>query len=154
MKLYTLSRKPGSRKLLRPNWLPARWNREDIPCRYLVDSPAMCVVEISLLADPPGIPDHYYIVPMEVPDGSIRYFSESELPELWAAFPILNFSQDFGSAHLGVADKLVLAFPSIRMNREWTYVLNLSHPLLKDVKLLESYPALRQGGRWDDSVMN
>lgn len=125
-----------------------------MPCCYLVDHPAMCVVEIDMLADPPGMPDHYYIVPLDVPDDSIRYFTEEELPALWTAFPIMNVSQDFGSAHLGVADKLVLAFPSIRMNREWTYVLNLKHPLLEEVIVGVGYVALRQGGRHSDAIMN
>ncbi|WP_157962665.1 RES family NAD+ phosphorylase [Chitinophaga deserti] len=143
MMLYLLSRKPGSRKLLRPNGLAARWNREDMPCRYLVDHPGMCTVESGLAEVPPGIPPHYFIVPVEVPEGSIRYFREDELPEQWRAMPVTAVSRDFGSAHLGVADKLVLAFPSVNIGREWTYVLNLRHPLMKEVKIGVSYLAKR-----------
>ncbi|WP_298711855.1 RES domain-containing protein [Chitinophaga sp.] len=154
MWLYTLSRAPGSRKLLQSTGLSGRWNREEVPCRYLVGHPAMLIAETTALADPPGLPDHYFVVPIEVPDDSIRYFEDDELPELWTLFPIPIATQDFGSAHLKVADKLVLAFPSLAVNNEWIFVLNLAHPLVKTVKFGRSYPLRRQGGRYSDPIMN
>lgn len=154
MWLYTLSRSAGSRKLLQSTGISARWNQGEVPCRYLAAHPGMLVAESGALADPPGLPDHYYVVPLEVPDDSIRYFEEHELPELWTQFPIQVATQDFGSAHLKVADKLVLAYPSLAVNLEWIYVLNLAHPLLKAVKFGKSYPLRRPGGRFSDPIMN
>ncbi len=120
-----------------------RWNYATDPCLHAKDHPAMCLVESDLVTGLFTVPDGYVIVEYEVPD-SIRYIREEQLPVGWDQFPFGFETREFGSALLQQAEKLVLAFPSPEMNRQWNYLVNLRHPLAKEIRIIDDYPPNRK----------
>lgn len=144
MYLYLLSREPGSREVLHSIGEAGRWNREQVPCKYLVDSPAMCIAESQLFDPVQGVTPDTYIQVIDVPEGSILHFREEQLPRRWWESPYNPATQELGSLHLRMCDKLLLAFPSAKYLKEWNYVLNVSHPLQSKVKIVSHYLAMRR----------
>lgn len=144
MNFYMLSRAPGSREVLRSIGEAGRWNREEVPCRYLVDTPGMCISESYLFDPVHGVTRDAYIQVLDIPEGSITFFREEDLPRNWWESPFNPAAQEFGTLHLRLCDKLLLAFPSVKYTKAWNYVLNVSHPLMSKVKLVTHYPAMRK----------
>ncbi len=122
--------------------LADRWNFATDPCLHAKDHPAMCLLESDLVTGLFTVPEGYVIVEYEVPDSVIR-LKEEELPENWDAFPAGSHTRRFGSELLQKAEALVLAFPSPEMSHQWNYLVNLRHPLAKNIRIIKDYPPNR-----------
>lgn len=141
-----LNRGTGSIDLLRRVHYAGAWNHAGVACRYAVANAAMCLVEKEMVKRFRMLPAHARIIELDVPDDSIEYFPEDELPEGWDNSKDRLVARDFGTAFLRRTDKLLLAFPSSTLHREWIYVINLLHPLAKRIRIVDHYPAVRKPG--------
>ncbi len=136
MKLYRLVKEDRCRDM-GASGAADRWNYATDPCLHAKDHPAMCLVESDLVTGLFTVPDGYVIVEYEVPDSIMRVVQG--LPAGWDNYPFGFETRDFGSELLQKAEKLVLAFPSPEMNRQWNYMVNLRHPLANEIKILDIY---------------
>ncbi|RPD39237.1 RES family NAD+ phosphorylase [Chitinophaga barathri] len=148
MNFYRLASETGFRDLSGAR-VEGRWNKATDDCLYVVDHPLMCLLESALVQLEPvtRIAPGRGIGVLEVPDGSIRIFTKEELPFGWELVPEFS-SRAFGAAQLEAAETLVLGFPARRFEREYHYVINLRHPLAREVKVVDFYYPfpLRGGG--------
>lgn len=144
MKLYRLVKKDRCGDIS-ASGLADRWNFATDPCLHAKDHPAMCLLESDLVTGLFTVPDGYVIVEYEMPDSVIR-IGEEELPEDWDAFPAGHRTREFGSELLQKAKALVLAFPSPEMSYQWNYLINLRHPLAKEIRIVKDYPPNRVRG--------
>ncbi|MGE7773869.1 RES family NAD+ phosphorylase [Chitinophaga sp. NPDC101104] len=147
MTLFMLNRSAGSVDLLRRVNYAGYWNHAGVPCRYAVGQSSQCLLEKEMVKRFRMIPKDAKIIVLDVPDGSIEYFPEEELPDGWDDVRVRLVARDFGTARLRKTKKLLLAFPSISLHREWIYVINITHPLAKQIRVLDYYPAIRQPGQ-------
>lgn len=142
MKLYRLVREDRCGDLS-ASGLADRWNFATDPCLHVKDHPAMCLVESDLVTGLFTVPDGYVMVELEVPE-SIAYIGEERLPAGWDDFPFGFETRELGSALLQKAETLVLAFPSPEMKHQWNYLINLRHPLAKEIRIIRHYPPNRR----------
>ncbi|MGX5820780.1 RES family NAD+ phosphorylase [Chitinophaga lutea] len=115
-----------------------RWNTKEDPCIYAFESVALCILENHFHRMFGEIPANMLQVEYEVPDSSIRYFEEEQLPVGWRSFPRQAHVRSFGSAILRRAETLLLAFPSVHWRGQVNYIINARHPLMAEVKILSA----------------
>lgn len=112
-----------------------RWNHEGIPCIYLAESRALSLLEYAAHTGIDKIPPTVSFTTLEVPDHSIQQLSAEELPGNWLQRPHSIESRDMGSALLTLNDSLLLKIPSVIIEQEYNFVLNILHPLISTVKI-------------------
>ncbi|WP_207514253.1 RES family NAD+ phosphorylase [Longitalea luteola] len=114
-----------------------RWNHEGIPCIYLAESRALSLLEYAAHTGIDKIPPTLSFTTLEVPDDSVHELSADELPANWFQRPHSTESRDMGSALLTKNDSLLLKIPSVIIEQEYNFILNISHPLFNSVKITE-----------------
>jgi RES domain-containing protein len=112
-----------------------RWNHEGIPCIYLAESRALSLLEYAAHTGIDKIPPTLSFTTLEVPDDSIQQLSTDELPANWLQRTHSIESRDMGSALLSKNDSLLLKIPSVIIEQEYNFVLNILHPLISTVKI-------------------
>ena len=114
-----------------------RWNHEGIPCIYLSESRALSLLEYTAHTGIKTMPPALCFATFEVPEYSMRTLAASELPANWLQRPHSNDNRDLGSSMLAEASCLLLKFPSLIINQEFSFVLNPQHPLINSVKITD-----------------
>lgn len=117
-----------------------RWNSIGVALLYTGESRALCATEVAVHT-PLGItPIDYYIITLEIPDLSIEYIEEKELKKDWRTFPHQSYTKMYGDNFVKNNDALVLSVPSAVIQREYNYLINPTHVLFNEVKVISSEP--------------
>jgi RES domain-containing protein len=114
-----------------------RWNHVGIPCIYLAESRALSLLEYAAHAGEETIPTCLSITTFEVPENSMQELSVNELPATWLQRPHSVEGRDLGSALLANNNSLLLKIPSIIVDKEFSFVLNILHPKISAVKITD-----------------
>jgi RES domain-containing protein len=104
-----------------------RWNQPGTPVIYAAATKSLATIEV--VAHRRGIPRHYQIIVIEIPDDlNVDTIERNALPDGWSAD-----SPDIDTAVLGTRwaaslKSAVLKVPSAIYPDEYNYVLNPLHP--------------------------
>lgn len=104
-----------------------RWNSVGIPCVYCSASRSLAVLEYTVNISIENIPRALSMVTIEIPDQQVEIIQVRNLPGDWRATPVPASTRDFGSELLMLADKPVIAMPSVVIPDEYNYILNPLH---------------------------
>jgi RES domain-containing protein len=113
-----------------------RWNHPGVPCIYAGATKSLCLLEFSAHATLDTIPRALSFTTYEIPGRLIKEIKTGELPGNWSQWPHPKESRDFGTKLLNKNADLILQMPSAILNDEYIYVINPSHPKMKEVKIV------------------
>ncbi|MCC1496811.1 RES family NAD+ phosphorylase [Alcanivorax sp. 1008] len=119
-----------------------RWNHPGLPALYTGTTPSVAALE-SLVHTNSTLPDPIPLVAIKLllPDDTELYWqpAHSELPDGWSEKPPGQSVREFGSAFLRANDRLGLIVPSAVMPLDNNIILNPNHPMVRDVRIIETY---------------
>ncbi len=136
MRIWRIARQPycKDRAGTGPKLYGGRWNPPGTPAIYAAGSIALAALETLVRIQAP--PADLVLVAIDIPDDSgLSEPGAAELPEDWASPLLSDRCQAWGKKWCDAASALTLAVPSVIVPEERNYVLNASHPRMKDVRL-------------------
>jgi RES domain-containing protein len=81
------------------------------------------------------IPEDYFLVEIEIPEGSLLKLAVESLPEDWAEFPHPASTRQIGDDFVRAGEHLVLKVPSATVPGDFNYLINPLHDLSYQVKI-------------------
>jgi RES domain-containing protein len=112
-----------------------RWNPKGTPCVYTASSISLAILEISVNTSLDDIPRALSLTTIRIPD-DILEVKIDDLPGNWSQYPAPSSTREFGGRLLNEARYLSFRLPSSVISREFNYIINPLHPLMKQVKII------------------
>lgn len=119
-----------------------RWNSVGVPVLYLASSRALAALEVLAHLTNVQDPESFCISVFDVPDDSVEEIKQHLLPKDWNTYPSPSSLKKKGDAFAKNNKSLLLKIPSAIVEDEYNYILNVNHPLLSQVKIVETKPFL------------
>lgn len=119
-----------------------RWNSAGVPMLYLASSRALAALEVLAHLTNIQDPETFCITVFDVPDHSIEAIDKHLLPKDWNSYPSPSSLKKMGDTFARNNKALLLKVPSVIVEDEYNYVLNVNHPDLLKVKIVGSKPFL------------
>lgn len=119
-----------------------RWNSVGVAMLYLASSRALAALEVLAHLTTIQDPESFCITIFDVPDDSIEELEKYLLPKNWNSFPSPSLLKKKGDAFVKSNNALLLKVPSAIVEDECNYILNVNHPFLEKVKIVDSKPFL------------
>lgn len=118
-----------------------RWNSKGTEVIYTAESRALACSEVAVHLPLGILPDDYYMVEIEIPDGlPVEKINEKTLPEGWNALPALPASRNIGDELVSKNKLLALGVPSAVIKGDFNYILNPRHISFNQVRIIDAYP--------------
>lgn len=118
-----------------------RWNSKGVAMLYTSQSRALCTTEIAVHSPLGIIPADYWIITIEFPDVTeVLEVDPASLPKNWRSFPHTHFTQTAGDHFIRSGKYLVMKVPSSVVQGDFNYLINPTHPLLPQVKIIALEP--------------
>jgi RES domain-containing protein len=138
MIVYRLSKKDYRNDLSgKGAWLAGgRWNSKGTALLYTGQSRALCMSEVAVHLPYGVIPEDYFLVTIDIPQGSILEIAEQSLPEDWADFPHPASTQQIGDDFVRAGEYLVLKVPSVTVPGDFNYLVNPLHDLSYQLRIV------------------
>jgi RES domain-containing protein len=119
-----------------------RWNSVGVPMLYLASSRALAALEVLAHLTNIQDPESFCITVFDVPDDSIEEVEKYLLPKDWNTYPSPSSLKKMGDSFARNNKTLLLKVPSVIVEDEYNYVMNVNHPHLSKVKIVDSKPFL------------
>lgn len=119
-----------------------RWNSVGIPVLYMAGSRALAALEVLAHFTNVQDPESFCITVFEAPDDSIEEVKKHLLPKDWNSYPSPSALKKKGDDFAKKNQSLLLKVPSAIVEDEHNYIMNVNHPLLSKVKIVETKPFL------------
>jgi RES domain-containing protein len=113
-----------------------RWNKKGTPVLYTGENKEIALLE-AIVHMPVMLAPSLSILTIDIPDDSIAEIKLSELPLNWNSYPAPTILSEIGADWIKKGKAIALKVPSCIIFSSYNYVLNCSHPLYKNVKLLD-----------------
>lgn len=115
-----------------------RWHSKGKATIYMGSSEALALLEVLVHLPSIIIPKDYYSIKIEVPDSDMAQIKIKDLPSNWNDMTPPESLKKIGDDFLNKKEHLLLKVPSAIVPNENNYLLNLEHPLMKDVKIIKA----------------
>ncbi|WEK18426.1 MAG: RES family NAD+ phosphorylase [Candidatus Pedobacter colombiensis] len=119
-----------------------RWNSVGVSMLYLASSRALAALEVLAHLTNIQDPESFCITVFDVPENSVEEVERHLLPKDWNSYPSPSLLKKKGDAFVKNNDALLLKVPSAIVEDEYNYILNVNHPFLANVKIIDSKPFL------------
>lgn len=119
-----------------------RWNSVGVPMLYLASSRALAALEVLAHLTSIQDPESFCITVFEVPEASIEEVEKYLLPKDWNTYPSPSSLKKIGDTFVKSNQSLLLKVPSAIVEDEYNYILNVNHPLVRQVEIIGSKPFL------------
>lgn len=118
-----------------------RWNSKGTALVYTSQSRALTFAEISMHI-PLGItPKDYFLITIQILDTvDIHKLGEADLPADWRSNPHSDSTQKIGDEFATELKHLVLRVPSAVVPGDFNYLINPSHPMMREVTIANVEP--------------
>jgi RES domain-containing protein len=118
-----------------------RWNSKGTALLYTSQSRALTFAELSMHIPLGVVPKDYFLITIEIPEtANILELPEADLPANWRSNPHLDSTQQIGDKFATALKYLVLRVPSAVVPQDFNYLLNPSHPMMKEVRISDVEP--------------
>jgi RES domain-containing protein len=115
-----------------------RWNSEGRYALYTSANRSLALLETMAHIPAKLFRNKKYILAtVFLPDkASLKFIEEKDLPKNWDGLDIQHVTQKIGDNFLEEQKGLLLRVPSVLMPEEFNYIINPSHPIMKQVKVI------------------
>ena len=113
-----------------------RWNSPGIAIAYTAGTLALAALEVLVHVDHDLAPSDLVSIPIKIPSGvRIEEIAPTQLPPNWRKTPASERLQALGNEWATRATSGLLRVPSAVIPKEHNYLVNPSHPDLKQLKI-------------------
>jgi len=142
MKLYRISNCNHAKDLsgTGARLFGGRWNSIGVSMHYMAENRSLAALEV--LANKNHISDsnNLCLTLFELPENSIDLCDIQQLPDYWRAYPAPLLLKKIGDEFIRKNDFLLLRVPSSIIEDEYNYLMNVTHPLAKEIKIIAVKP--------------
>ena len=115
-----------------------RWNNPGTYMLYTAENNVLAAFEVALRVPLDHISKNYVMIPIEIPDSA--KILEPALPSQWHMK--IETTRNIGESFVKGRTTLLLKVPSALISDSFNYLINPSHPSMKEVSVLEARPIL------------
>lgn len=112
-----------------------RWNSEGIHVLYTAGSPSLAMLE-SLVHLGGRVVGDFCQIAIEVPEEDIYELRPENLPDVWRENPSPDLLKTFGNKFITDNKYFMMKVPSVLVPDESNYLINPTHTLFKQVRVL------------------
>ena len=118
-----------------------RWNSKGTALLYTSQSRALAFAEISMHIPLGIVPKDYFLINIQIPDSAnILELTEADMPADWRSNPHSDSTQRIGDGFATALQYLVLRVPSAVVPGDFNFLINPSHPAMKEVTIADVEP--------------
>lgn len=118
-----------------------RWNKVGDAMVYFSEHLSLCALEVIVHMDNQFIKNDFYFMEVNVPEHSVQFLNEpNKVIKGWNNITLTASSQQYGSDWLQNKKSLVLSVPSVIIPLERNILINPSHKLISELKILQVAP--------------
>ena len=117
-----------------------RWNEKGTAMIYFAASRAMAVMEVLVHVRPDQIVRDFSLAVFELPDVDILTINIADLPANWKNLEYGDGLKKLGEKFIKDQKHLIMKVPSVILEEEFNILLNPTHALTNNVKMLEKRP--------------
>jgi RES domain-containing protein len=114
-----------------------RWNHPGIPCIYSSATRALSLLEYTCHAKKSTILRDLSFITYEAPEHLIQQYSIGQLPGNWKIWPHAKEARDFGTNFLNDNKFLLYGLPSVVIEEEMNYIINIRHVDAAMIKIID-----------------
>jgi RES domain-containing protein len=138
MLVYRIVHKSFSRKIIAPGFA-GRWNGSGRKVVYCAESIALAFLENMIRRQGIGFNQDFKTMILEIPDSlKIHPVLFRDLPNGWRKFDDYSKCRPIGNKWYDEGRSPILKVPSAVLPESYNYVLNITHPDCKKIKLLRT----------------
>lgn len=120
-----------------------RWNRKDEYVLYTASSVSLACLELLVNVDLTFRTPNYVLLTIDVPDEYTHsVLSVDDLPKSWRSKDQYPQTKQLGSNWYKEQQEGILQVPSAVIPQEPNYIINVFHPIAKDLKIITAEPFL------------
>ena len=118
-----------------------RWNRKDEYVLYTTSSVSLACLELLVNVDLSYRTPNYVLLTIEVPDEfHYKALNMDELPTNWRSRDQYTITRELGSNWYNELQEGMLKVPSAVIPQEHNFVINVFHPIAKELKITSTEP--------------
>jgi RES domain-containing protein len=117
-----------------------RWNSIGVPLHYMASNRALAALEVLANKDSMTNPVSLCLTVFELPDYSIKNINIKDLPKNWKSYPGPSLLTQVGDEFANQREFLLLKVPSVLIEDEFNYLMNVNHEAAKMIKIIEVKP--------------
>ena len=119
----------------------ARWNPNDVNMIYAASSRSLACLENAVHRSQAGLSQLFSVIIIEIPDHlKIKTINLDDLPEDWAEYGQMYFTQRLGEVWLRENKTAVLQVQSSIISEEVNYLINPAHKDFAQIKIINTKP--------------
>ncbi|MDN3586279.1 RES family NAD+ phosphorylase [Pedobacter aquatilis] len=117
-----------------------RWNSVGVPLHYMASNRALAALEILANKNTILHSVNLCLTVFEVPGELVKQIELKDLPKNWKDYPAIPQLAKLGDAFAKQNEFLLLKVPSVLIEDEFNYLMNVNHPEVDKVKIIEVKP--------------
>jgi RES domain-containing protein len=117
-----------------------RWNSVGVPMHYMASSRALAALEVLANKNSTVDIDTLCLTVFDVPEKKIKEVLIDNLPQDWKRYKPNELLLKIGDDFFNRNEHFLLKVPSSIIEDEFNYLMNVRHPLVKDLKVIETKP--------------
>jgi RES domain-containing protein len=117
-----------------------RWNSVGVPMHYMASNRALAALEVLVNKNSMINSDNLCLTVFELPEESIKIIEVNDLPITWKSYPAPLALAKIGDDFVKKNQFLLLKVPSSIVVDEYNFLMNVNHPLVEKIKLIEVKP--------------
>ena len=114
-----------------------RWNSVGVPLHYMASNRALAALEVLANKNSLINSKNLCLTVFELPDNLIKEIELKDLPANWKDYPAIPQLAKIGDEFVKQKEFLLLKVPSVLIEDEFNYLMNVNHPAVIDVKIID-----------------
>lgn len=117
-----------------------RWNSIGTPLHYMAANRALAALEVLANKNVMRNANNLCLTVFEIETNFIKSLIAKDLPANWKDYPGSSNLEKIGDEFANQHEYLLLKVPSVIVEDEFNFLLNVSHPLAHTMKIIEVKP--------------
>lgn len=117
-----------------------RWNSIGTPLHYMAASRALAALEVLANKNVMRSTKNLCLTVFEIETKLIKNLTVSELPTHWKEYPGSSELEKIGDQFSNQNEYLLLKVPSVLVEDEFNFLMNVNHPFAHTIKIIEVKP--------------
>ncbi|WP_421944596.1 RES family NAD+ phosphorylase [Pedobacter sp.] len=117
-----------------------RWNSVGVPLHYMASNRALAALEVLANKNTLINSKNLCLTVFELPDNLVKQIELKDLPKNWKDYPSIPQLAKIGDEFAKQKEFLLLKVPSVLIEDEFNYLMNVNHPAVIEVKIIEVKP--------------
>ena len=117
-----------------------RWNSIGTPLHYMAASRALAALEVLANKNTMRNTKSLCLTVFDIETNLVKNLSAKDLPANWKEYPGSSDLEKIGDEFANQHEYLLLKVPSVLVEDEFNFLMNVSHPFAHTIKIIEVKP--------------